>query len=69
MQQFWDKVETYAKISEAAKAAWANILRPTSIYRYVQPQGVMLPGILNFIVARLPAWNNFREQSYYKNVI
>lgn len=27
MQQFWDKVESYAKLSEQSKAAWAKIVR------------------------------------------
>src|SRR5688572_2803844 len=27
MQQFWNKVESYAKLSEQSKAAWSKILR------------------------------------------
>lgn len=30
MQQFWNKVESYAKLSEPSKTAWANILKPRS---------------------------------------
>ena len=28
MQQFWDKVESYAKLSEQSKTAWTKILKP-----------------------------------------
>src|SRR5688572_24973437 len=30
MQQFWDKVESYAKLSEQSKTAWAKIIRQKS---------------------------------------
>src|SRR5687768_7143956 len=28
MQQFWDKVESYAKLSEQSRTEWEKILRP-----------------------------------------
>jgi CRP-like cAMP-binding protein len=41
MQQFWDKVASYAKLSEQSKTAWTNILRPKA---YAKDQYFILEG-------------------------
>jgi CRP-like cAMP-binding protein len=47
-QQFWDKVESYAKLSEPGKTAWAKILRPRS---YSKDQYFILEGEVGQTVA------------------
>jgi CRP-like cAMP-binding protein len=48
MQQFWDKVDSYAKLSESGKTAWKNILRPKT---YKKDQYFILEGEIGQTVA------------------
>ena len=48
MQQFWDIVDSYAKISDESKAAWANILRRKT---YAKDQYFILEGEVAHTVA------------------
>src|SRR5688500_11251507 len=48
MKQFWDKVESYAKLSEQSKAAWTKILRQKT---YTKNQYFILEGEIGETVA------------------
>jgi CRP-like cAMP-binding protein len=48
MQQFWDKVESYATLSEQSKEAWSKILRKKS---YIKDQYFILEGEIGETVA------------------